>query len=175
MFGDLSPNNLSCSTDAPCPVFGLSKNLSTPYVMNWNANLQQEVWRNAALTVAYVGNKGTRLYNIRDINQNIYAKDQGVIDEEFRMNRPFSHDFPHTEQHLPVGQRSGLDLSRTAGNPAAEQHQGPVFRCRLHLGACHRHIRQQSPVQHSKQLRSGIRAIQFGFGHSQPLHLCADL
>jgi len=30
--------------------------------MNWNANVQQAMWRNAALTVAYVGNKGTRLY-----------------------------------------------------------------------------------------------------------------
>ena len=62
VFGDLSPTSLCCTSDAPCPVFGLSKNLSTPYVINWNANLQQALWKNAALTVAYVGNKGTRLY-----------------------------------------------------------------------------------------------------------------
>lgn len=80
VFGDLSPSNLSCSSDAPCPVFGLTKDLSTPYVINWNANLQQTVWKNAALTMAYVGNRGVRLYNIRDINQNIYSHDQGVID-----------------------------------------------------------------------------------------------
>ena len=47
VFGDLSPSNLSCTSDAPCPVFGLSKNLSTPYVMNWNANVQQAMWKNA--------------------------------------------------------------------------------------------------------------------------------
>jgi hypothetical protein len=40
-----------------------------------NANVQQAMWKNAALTIAYVGNKGTRLYNIRDINQNIFAND----------------------------------------------------------------------------------------------------
>jgi hypothetical protein len=91
VFGDLSPKNLACSSDAPCPVFGLSKNLSTPYVMNWNANLQQEVWRNAALTVAYVGNKGTRLYNIRDINQNIYANDSAGDEQS---GRPFNTTFP---------------------------------------------------------------------------------
>ncbi len=82
VFGDLSPSNLVCSSDAPCPVFGLSKNLSTPYVINWNANVQQAMWRSAALTVAYVGNKGTKLYNIRDINQN---KQSGM---------PFAAQFP---------------------------------------------------------------------------------
>ena len=91
VFGDLSPTNLSCTSDAPCPVFGLSKNLSTPYVMNWNANVQQELWKNAALTMAYVGNKGTRLYNIRDINQNIYAND---VDGDEQSGRPFLRHFP---------------------------------------------------------------------------------
>jgi len=100
VFGDLSPNNLSCSSDAPCPVFGLSKNLSTPYVMNWNANLQQEVCRNAALMVAYVGNKGTRLYNIRDINQNIYANDT-VGDEQ--SGRPFNTTFPTLSNIYQLG------------------------------------------------------------------------
>ncbi len=106
VFGDLSLSNLSCSSDAPCPVFGLSQNLSTPYVMNWNANLQQEVWNNAALTIAYVGNKGTRLYNIRDINQNIYAKDQGVIDDGFpdeQTGRPFYSTFPTLSNIYQLG------------------------------------------------------------------------
>ncbi len=34
--------------------------------------------------------------------------------------RPFMRQFPDSEQHLPVGQRSRLDLSRIAGNLAAE-------------------------------------------------------
>ena len=59
--------------------------------------MQQAMWKSAALTIAYVGNKGTRLYNIRDINQNIYANDQGVIggglpDEQ--TGRPFFGTFP---------------------------------------------------------------------------------
>lgn len=57
VFGDLSLSNISCTADLPCPVFGLSKNLSTPYVINWNANVQQAMWKSAALTIAYVGNK----------------------------------------------------------------------------------------------------------------------
>ncbi len=90
-FGDLSPGNLSCTSDLPCPVFGLAKDLSTPYVMNWNANVQQAMWKDAALTIAYVGNKGTRLYNIRDINQNVFANDTA---EDEQSGRPFVTQFP---------------------------------------------------------------------------------
>lgn len=59
------------------------------------------MWKNAALTVAYVGNKGTRLYNIRDINQ-IYGHDQGVIDgglPDEQTGRPFFNTFP-TLSHI---------------------------------------------------------------------------
>ncbi|MGA9797638.1 MAG: TonB-dependent receptor [Terriglobales bacterium] len=91
VFGDLSLGNISCTADLPCPVFGLAKNLSTPYITNWNANIQQTMWKNAALTMAYVGNKGTRLYNIRDINQNIFAND---TEEDEQSGRPFVAQFP---------------------------------------------------------------------------------
>ncbi len=91
VFGDLSLGNVSCTADLPCPVFGLSKDLSTPYIFNWNANVQQAMWRNAALTIAYVGNKGTRLYNIRDINQNIFANDTAGDEQS---GRPFVAQFP---------------------------------------------------------------------------------
>lgn len=106
VFGDLSTSNLVCSSDAPCPVFGLSKDLATPYVINWNANVQQAMWKNAALTVAYVGNKGTKLYNIRDINQNIYANDQGVIGGGFpdeQTGRPFYSTFPTLSNIYQLG------------------------------------------------------------------------
>jgi hypothetical protein len=91
VFGDLSLGNVSCTADLPCPVFGLAKNLSTPYVMNWNANVQQAMWKSAALTIAYVGNKGTRLYNIRDINQNVFANDTAGDEQS---GRPFVAQFP---------------------------------------------------------------------------------
>jgi hypothetical protein len=91
VFGDLSLGNVSCTADLPCPVFGLAKNLSTPYVINWNANVQQAMWKNAALTIAYVGNKGTRLYNIRDTNQNIFAND---TEGDEQSGRPFVAQFP---------------------------------------------------------------------------------
>jgi hypothetical protein len=49
------------------------------------------MWKDAALTIAYVGNKGTRLYNIRDINQNIFANDTAGDEQS---GRPFAGQFP---------------------------------------------------------------------------------
>ena len=102
IFGNLSPNAVSCSyvqpTDessgvfSPCPVFGVNRNLKTPFVTNWNFNVEQTLWTDAAMTIAYVGTKGNRLYSIRDINQNNYNNDsQG--DEQ--SGRPFLNQFPY--------------------------------------------------------------------------------
>jgi hypothetical protein len=92
-----SPAPLICRV----PVFGLAKSLSTPYVMNWNANVQQAMWKNAALTIAYVGNKGTRLYNIRDTNQNIFANDTAGD----AVRQAVRRTIPHFKQYLRAGQR----------------------------------------------------------------------
>ena len=98
IFGDLSPNAVPCSyvpeagTYSPCPIFGVNHNIKTPFVTNWNFNLEHTLWQDAGLTVAYVGTKGNRLYSVRDINQNVYANDaQG--DEQ--SGRPFLNQFPY--------------------------------------------------------------------------------
>jgi hypothetical protein len=92
VFGNLDPNLISCSYDQACPVLGVKPNLAVPYVFNWNLNLQQVTWKNAALTVAYVGNKGTKLYSIYDLNQNIYAND---TEGDEQSGRPFVSKFPY--------------------------------------------------------------------------------
>ncbi len=50
-------------------VFAVSSNLRTPYVQNYNLNVQQELFRNGVLEVGYVGSHGTKLFRYRDINQ----------------------------------------------------------------------------------------------------------
>jgi hypothetical protein len=92
VFGNLDPSALSCSYDQPCPILGVAKHLSVPYVYNWNANMEQALWNNAALTVAYVGNKGNRLYSVRDINQNIYDND---TEGDELSGRPYIGKFPY--------------------------------------------------------------------------------
>ncbi|HMK20695.1 MAG TPA: TonB-dependent receptor [Terriglobales bacterium] len=49
--------------------FGADPHLRTPYVQNFNVNLQQGIGTRAVLQVGYVGTKGTKLFRFRDINQ----------------------------------------------------------------------------------------------------------
>ncbi len=50
-------------------VFTVDRNLRTPYVQIYSANLQQEIGAHAALQVGYVGSTGKSLFRYRDINQ----------------------------------------------------------------------------------------------------------
>jgi hypothetical protein len=59
----------SCSTEVPCTVFAVDPKLATPYVLNWNLNIQQQITPSMMLQVAYVGNRGVKLYSIVDQNQ----------------------------------------------------------------------------------------------------------
>jgi len=70
IFPDVNNTGLNtCSTDVPCNVFAVAPNLRTPYVLNWNLNLQQQLTPNTVLQVAYVANHGVKLYSITDPNQ----------------------------------------------------------------------------------------------------------
>ncbi len=55
--------------DSPCPIMTVDRNLTTPYVWNWTLNLQHAFTPNLSLEAAYVGNHGSNLTGIRDINQ----------------------------------------------------------------------------------------------------------
>jgi hypothetical protein len=50
-------------------VFATSQNLKTPYVINWNFNIQQEIAPQLLLQIAYVAQHGVKLYSVTDINQ----------------------------------------------------------------------------------------------------------
>jgi outer membrane receptor protein involved in Fe transport len=55
---------------APMPdAFGVDKNLRTPYMENYNLNVQQQLTRKMVLQVGYVGSQGHKLFRFRDINQ----------------------------------------------------------------------------------------------------------
>jgi hypothetical protein len=54
---------------SPCPIMSVARNITTPYVWSWNLNLQHAFSPNLTLEVAYVGNHGSNLTGVRDINQ----------------------------------------------------------------------------------------------------------
>ena len=68
---DTSLNN--CNSNVAdyyaCTLFAVDHNLKTPYVLNWNFNIQQQITPTSVLQVAYVANHGVRLYSTIDMNQ----------------------------------------------------------------------------------------------------------
>jgi hypothetical protein len=60
---------LSCTQAAPCPLYGMSPNLQTPYVVNYNLGVQHSFGSNLSLDVSYVGNGGYDLLALSDVNQ----------------------------------------------------------------------------------------------------------
>jgi Carboxypeptidase regulatory-like domain/TonB dependent receptor len=63
VFGPAS--NYSPMTDA----FGIDPNIRTPYLQNYNLNIQQQLARKMVLQVGYVGSHGSKLWDFRDLNQ----------------------------------------------------------------------------------------------------------
>ena len=49
--------------------FSVDPKMRTPYIQNFNLNLQQQLGRKAVLEVGYVGSIGTKLFRFLDINQ----------------------------------------------------------------------------------------------------------
>ena len=52
-----------------CDIFSFDRNIKTPYIENYNVNIQQQFNRNVVLQVGYVGSQGHRLFRFFDINQ----------------------------------------------------------------------------------------------------------
>jgi hypothetical protein len=76
----LDYNQDAFNGSAPGPVFGpissgpnsifvTPRNLLTPYVGEWNLNIQQQISKGAAIEAGYNGSKGTRLTRLYDANQ----------------------------------------------------------------------------------------------------------
>jgi hypothetical protein len=56
--------------------FGVDPNIRTPYMENYNLNIQQQIGRRVVLQVGYVGSQGHRLFHFLDLNQ----PNQAMID-----------------------------------------------------------------------------------------------
>jgi hypothetical protein len=69
IFPGESGSGATCTLSTQCFIFAVKPNLGTPYVENWNFNIQQALPGNSMLQVAYVGNHGVNLYSITDPNQ----------------------------------------------------------------------------------------------------------
>ena len=95
--GPVFKPSIDC-TASPCDILGVTRHLRTPYVANWNLNIQQAIGNTLSVQVGYVGTRGIKLFSVRDINQVNVANDDGS--EQF--GRPFTFNCP-----LPVGAGAG--------------------------------------------------------------------
>jgi hypothetical protein len=57
----------NCSVE--CDIFSFDRNIKTPYMENYNINIQHQFSSKVALQVGYVGSQGHRLFRFLDINQ----------------------------------------------------------------------------------------------------------
>jgi hypothetical protein len=88
----------------PFGAFAVSQQLRSPYVQNFNVNVQRELSKWTLLQVGYVGNQARKLAVNLDINQPL-PDPTGKLTEQER--RPYNSQFP---------QFAGITELRTAGN-----------------------------------------------------------
>lgn len=68
------PGSSSCtgpvfSAFGPSDVFTVDQRLRTPYVQNYNLNIEQQLAPKTAISIAYVGSAGRKLFRFNDLNQ----------------------------------------------------------------------------------------------------------
>jgi carboxypeptidase family protein len=105
---------MTCSAAAPCDILGVNRNLRTPYVASWNVNVQHGLTGHLSVEAGYVGNHGTKLYGITDINQilNQSPAELACNHCEDNSDRPFGVRFPYLGF---INQISNSDHSNYSG------------------------------------------------------------
>jgi len=65
------PSGSAAGAAAPgaCEIYGVDPNLRTPYVNNWNLDVQRAITNNLSVDIGYVGNHGTKLLGKSNINE----------------------------------------------------------------------------------------------------------
>ena len=61
--------NATTTCSFECDAFGFDRNIKTPYMENYNLNLQQQLSSKAVVQISYVGSQGHRLWRFFDLAQ----------------------------------------------------------------------------------------------------------
>ncbi len=104
-------------TDAgPCDIFAMARNYKTPFVTTWTLGVQRAISNKLSLDVAYVGNHGSKLTGIQDINQAALGSSPNN-----QPTRPFYAKYPYLEfinyySNLYRSNYNGLQATVTGRN-----------------------------------------------------------
>jgi hypothetical protein len=96
---------------SPFSIFAVDLDLRTPYIQNYNVNVQQEVLPGMVLQVGYVGSQGRKLFRVRDINQ---ATPGLAATRQSR--RPFNGQYPQFQfiNYLETSANSNYNAFQTS-------------------------------------------------------------
>ena len=88
-------------------------NIKTPMIKNWSIGYQRELFRNAALEIRYVGNRGTNLWRLYNLNEtNIFENN-------------FLTEFQNAQRNLAINVANGRTGFANSGLPG--QVALPIF------------------------------------------------
>lgn len=147
----------SCNLATPCSLFAVDQNLRTPYIYNYNLNIQQALGPGTVLQLSYVGSSAHKLFRTRDINQ-AAPGDPDVKKRQSR--RPFNAAFP---------QFSNIDMLEASANSNYNAFETFV-RQRMHKGLMlyAAYTWSKSIDDASNGLESGTRGLAFPQDSSNP-------
>jgi hypothetical protein len=80
----------------------IDPNIQTPYVKNWTLGYQRELWRDSAIEIRYVGNRGSNLWRSYNINETNIIENNFL--QEFRnaqRNLQIANNASFANQGLP--------------------------------------------------------------------------
>ena len=123
LYGNLSSTGITCDpvAAAPCPIMSVVRNLTTPYVATYTLNVQHAFTPTISMEIGYVGNHGTNLTGIRDINQAPAGTDFNPACASDQACRPFNARFPWLSNIFQMGNiyksnYNGLQATLTSRN-----------------------------------------------------------
>ncbi len=79
----------------PCDILAMDRNYHSPWVSNWTLGIEHAFSGNISWDVSYVGNHGSKLTGIYDINQVNPQSAAEIACGHCEANRPFSTQYPY--------------------------------------------------------------------------------
>ena len=166
-----------------------TRTLSLLICINWNLNLERQLTNTTGLQIAYVGNRGVKLYSVRNINQNQWYDDwvangmgDPYEDTDGQSGRPFAnptlcgtHCFPYLSdvemlENHDYSIYHGLQVTlKQRGFKGLDFVAGYTWAHAIDLYGSNRSYDWENPTDPS------ARAWRCEFRHSSPLHASDDV
>src|SRR6202035_847666 len=110
---------------SPCEVYGVDRNIRTPYVSNWNLDIQHAITNNLSIDIGYVGNHGTKLLGKLNVNQPAFGAGWTAAARQTCINSASDVD-PVTHLPTPFDKCSADSNAEQAALPFTAPCAGPT-------------------------------------------------